>query len=83
MILGLPLILVAIALLGIDCWNWFNTGVFAPISLATIWQAAGLNEPVFESGTVQSIAMYVFHLPLSLLFGLGGFLLTRQWRSIG
>lgn len=60
MILGFSLILVAITLLGIDCWNWLNTGVFAPVSLATIWQAAGLTEPVFDSETVQSIATDFF-----------------------
>ncbi|MGC2141982.1 MAG: hypothetical protein WA620_10420 [Methylovirgula sp.] len=83
MILGFSLILVAITLLGIDCWNWLNTGVFAPVSLATIWQAAGLTEPVFDSETVQSIATDFFHVPLSIFIALGGILLTRQGRSMG
>jgi hypothetical protein len=82
MILGLLLLSTAVALLGIDCWNWLNTGQFAPLSLATICQAAGLSEPAFESATIQSISTAVFHFPLSLVFALAGISLAKWNRSI-
>jgi hypothetical protein len=83
MILGFLLISLAIVLLGIDCWNWLNTGLFAPLSLATIWQASGLTEPVFDSGTIQTIATDVFHFPLSLVFGVTGIIFAKWNPSNG
>ncbi|HLH10602.1 MAG TPA: hypothetical protein VKV77_01845 [Methylovirgula sp.] len=75
---GFLLVMVAIALVGVDCWHWLGGGSFEPISLWTYWHALGMSQPVFESQGVQFAAVGFLHFPISLALAIMGLLLIKR-----
>jgi len=78
MVLGFAFYLTAIMIFGFDCWNWSTSSDWAPTTLWTFWNRAGIAELHFGWSGLDSLQSIILHLPLAALFGAMGLLIIGR-----
>lgn len=74
---GFLFLFVAILIFGLDCWNWCQSSLWSPITLATFLPAIEMKDPAAEGGVLDVVQAAFVNFPIDIALGVAGLLMLR------